>query len=264
MPFTECVDGPSASRYVEVKGNRVLVTAESNVSEHQLDLAITSVPFRNWISKLEAQSEHFTLHNAIVQSVDLFGSRIGFVKLKSEVTDKDGDPVPGIVFLRGGSVAVLVVLQCAETGKQHCLQVRLNSVPAVLPMNMTLPAGMLDGSGDFVGAMAREMEEETGIKCESTDLVDMTAMAYGDKFEGMYPSVGGSDEFIRLFLYKRIMPADQIKELNGKLAGKKKEMEKIALCLVPLDDLWKMSSDAKALSALFLYEKLGLSGAALA
>jgi len=29
---------------------------------------------------------------------------------------------------------------------------------------MAIPAGMLDGNGDFAGAMAREMEEETGIR----------------------------------------------------------------------------------------------------
>lgn len=36
----------------------------------------------------------------------------------------DGDPLAGICFLRGGSVAVLVILQSEETGKEYCLQVR--------------------------------------------------------------------------------------------------------------------------------------------
>ena len=35
---------------------------------------------------------------------------------------------------------------------------------------MALPAGMLDGNGDFGGAMAREMEEETGIRSSAPQM----------------------------------------------------------------------------------------------
>ena len=136
--------------------------------------------------------------------------------------------------------------------------------------------------------MAREMEEETGIKCsvvrnintflfkacrkkscqpsetasrlpslpvcpgDAANLVDMTALAYGEKFEGMYPSVGACDEFIRLFLFKRVMchgrsgrvakktslhnssrsarmdrPQRDIAALEGRLMGLREENEKI-------------------------------------
>merc|ERR1712008_240446 len=91
---------------------------------------------------------------------------------------------------------------------------------------MSVPAGMLDGDGDFCGAMAREIEEETGIRCESAKLIDMTSMAYGDSCEGMYPSVGGSDEFVRLFLYKEVKTEDDLNALQGKLTGKKKKKKK--------------------------------------
>jgi hypothetical protein len=37
---------------------------------------------------------------------------------------------------------------------------------------------------------------------KESKLTDLTELAYGDKYEGVYPSVGGSDEFIRLYLYK--------------------------------------------------------------
>ena len=38
---------------------------------------------------------------------------------------------------------------------------------------------------------------------DAANLVDMTALAYGEKFEGMYPSVGACDEFIRLFPFQK-------------------------------------------------------------
>ena len=43
---------------------------------------------------------------------------------------------------------------------------------------------------------------------------------YGDAFEGMYPSVGACDEFIRLFLYHKVMPEKEIVSLEGYLRSK--------------------------------------------
>jgi hypothetical protein len=55
--------------------------------------------------------------------------RVGFVKIKSDCILKDGNTsheptmLPGICFLRGNSVAMLVVLKCAEDGKLYSLLV---------------------------------------------------------------------------------------------------------------------------------------------
>lgn len=258
--LTLCMHRRRPRRQVPLGGRRVPVIGEANISLALLDRALAFVPFKAWLSKLERNSDSFSLHRIYIQSVDMFGNRVGFVKLKSEVTDRDGDSLAGICFLRGGSVAVLVILECAEDGFEHCVQVQIDNVCTAQPRNMALPAGMLDGNGDFSGAMAREMEEETGIKCDAANLVDMTALAYGEKFEGMYPSVGACDEFIRLFLFKRVMPQRDIAALEGRLMGLREENEKIRLCLVPLKDLWRLSSDSKALSALLLYSKLKETG----
>ena len=40
---------------------------------------------------------------------------------------------------------------------------------------------------------------------------------YGEDFEGMYPSVGACDEFIRLFLFRRRMRQEEILSLEGRL-----------------------------------------------
>jgi ADP-sugar diphosphatase len=53
----------------------------------------------------------YKLRSINIQSVDFFGGeRIGFIKLKAEVSNDDGEKFPGSVFLRGGSVAMLVSL----------------------------------------------------------------------------------------------------------------------------------------------------------
>eukprot|EP00435_Cladocopium_sp_Y103_P028550 s428_g7.t1 len=238
----------------------VPLEAEANVSPALLEQALSFVPFQDWLRKLQRHRDSFRLQRVTVQSVDMFGKKVGFVKLKSEVYDRDGDPLAGICFLRGGSVAVLVILESEETAKEYCLQVRIDNVCTVQPQYMALPAGMLDGNGDFGGAMAREMEEETGIRCDAKNLLDMTALVYGEEFEGMYPSVGACDEFIRLFLFRRRMRQAEILSLEGKLMGLREENEKIKLCLVPLADLWHLSPDAKNLCALLLYSKLKEAG----
>jgi len=124
-----------------------------------------------------------------------------------------------------------------------------------------IPAGMLDHSGDFAGVAAKELEEECGIHISEKNncLVDLTDFAYGDRFRGMYPSAGGCDEFLRLFVYQEEITSEKLESLKGKLTGNRDEGELITLKIVSLADLWKEAPDSKALSALYLFEKFKLA-----
>lgn len=76
--------------------------------------------FKTWVStlqhslSLQKQQSHtfhatpYVLRQIDVQAVDFFGERIGFLKLKAEISNKNGETLPGAVFLRGGSVAMMV------------------------------------------------------------------------------------------------------------------------------------------------------------
>jgi len=185
------------------------------------------------------------------QSVDMFGHHIGFVKFKSEVL-KDGKYVPGIVFMRGPSVAILTILICE--GKEYALTTVQARVP-ISKLFLEIPAGMLD-DGTFMGKAACEMQEETGIVVKIEDLIDLTLLAYGNKYPGIYPSPGGCDEYIRLFLYRQEVSVEKLKELEGKCTGAIGTHEFISLRVLPLENLWHETSDVKALSSLFLYEKV--------
>jgi hypothetical protein len=87
-----------------------------------------------------------------IQSVDMFGPRVGFVKLRSEsqvlVASQDADgshptviDVPGIVFMRGGSVGVLIILACE--GEEYTILTYQARVPAADHNLPEIPAGML-------------------------------------------------------------------------------------------------------------------------
>jgi len=71
----------------------------------------------------------------------------------------------------------------------------------------------------------------------------------------MYTSAGGCDEFLRLFVFREIVTQQYLDSLKGKLTGNREEGELITLKIVPLSCLWREAPDAKALSALYLYDK---------
>jgi hypothetical protein len=98
--------------------------------------------------------------------------------------------------------------------------------------------------------------QECDLVIAEDELVDLTELAYGDKWRGMLPSAGGCDEFLRLYMFRREVERGVLTELEGRLTGLREEGERIKLHIVPLQEAWKLSPDAKLLSCLTLYEKL--------
>ena len=52
----------------------------------------------------------------------------------------------------------------------------------------------------------------------------------------------------------------ELLDLQGKATGLREEGEIITLQVVPFEDLWRQTADAKALSALALYDRLMAAG----
>ena len=88
----------------------VPVTLTSDLSQEQL---LSFPAFKTWISTLQhslstQQNKSHTFHSAPfklrkiqVQSVDFFGrGRVGFIKLKAEISNDDVEKLPGSVFVR--------------------------------------------------------------------------------------------------------------------------------------------------------------------
>jgi ADP-sugar diphosphatase len=119
---------------------------------------------------------------------------------------------------------------------------------------------MLDGSGHFKGVAAEEIAEECNIVIGESELTDLTELAYGDSYRGIIPSSGGSDEFYRMFVFRREVEPAVLTELQGRLTGLMAEGEYIKLNIIPLGDLWKSTPDAKALCALALFDCLKRQG----
>lgn len=219
----------------------------------------------------------------------MFGPRIGFLKLTAHVATADGaSRLPGVILLRGPAVAMLVVLipddlpdgDGVDDGEAYVV---LTVQPRIATGSLgfvELPAGMLDGSSNFAGAAAREIEEELGLVIRQDELTCLTDRAAevrrtrgggGGGVAGgsdqlaqretlpyaMFPSAGGCDEYIKIFSHERRVPRDTLREWEGKYGGLRDQGELITLKVVPLEDLWlEGGMDAKALAAVTLYKQL--------
>lgn len=155
-----------------------------------------------------------------IQNVDWFGKDppdgrgrfIGFVKLKADVENGKDVPLPGIAFLRGGTVAMLMILRPSDSKTERwVIMTEQPRIPAGSLRFLEIPAGMMDDNKTFSGAAAKEIKEETGLTVHEDELQNLTRLALDQidvkEFEskeklqyGMYPSPGGSDEFMAIFL----------------------------------------------------------------
>ncbi|KAH7309281.1 NUDIX family hydrolase-like protein [Rhexocercosporidium sp. MPI-PUGE-AT-0058] len=265
----------------KLPGTDVSVTLVDDLSKEE---TLEFPAFKNWISALQSNMalqsnpEHiyykspFVLRDIKIQAIDRFGKRIGFMKIVANITNSEGDFLPGAIFLRGASVGMLVLLQPddlpteSQDEKHVVLTVQSRAATGCLQF-VELPAGMVD-NGSFSGTAAKEIQEEIGLEIPEDDLINLSELAIPACPEGeeqspraMFPSPGGSDEYIPIFLYEKRVPRDQLKEWTGKLTGLRSEGEKITLKLVKLEDLWlEGAQDAKALAACALYDGLKRSG----
>jgi ADP-sugar diphosphatase len=202
--------------------------------------------------------------------------RIGFVKIKSDCTlveEVDGKNtnditssgatdtatttttishrLPGICFLRGNAVSVLVALFCEDSC--YSLLVEQPRIPLGHASCWELPAGMMEGDS-IVGTAVMELEEECGIHIDPHELVDLTALScqlavdQGHLPEaGIATSPGGCDEMVRFLYLERLVTREELEAMKDRLTGLREQGEVITLRVVPMEDVWKVSGDAKAM-----------------
>lgn len=129
---------------------------------------------------------------------------------------------------------------------------------------------MLDAEPDIIQKAISEIKKETKLSFEPSELIDLTELSlreanHSSRAESlqkaMYPSPGGSDEFISIILCVKELDRLDIVQLQNKLTGLRTRGELIMVSLSLFEDLWKEGArDAKTLAAWTLYEGLTRSG----
>jgi hypothetical protein len=191
----------------------------------------------------EFHKSPYVLRAIHIQAIDRFGKRLGFIKLAATITnsERESESLPGAVLLRGASVGMMVLLQPDDLpqgshDEKHVLLTVQPRVPAGGLQFVELPAGMVDG-GTFRGMAAAEMKDELDLEILEERLINLTELAIPeknvDKLEettprAMFPSAGGCDEYIQIFLHQMTVPRAQLEEWTGKLTGLRDEGEKVS------------------------------------
>lgn len=188
----------------------------------KLDIIFESPKFRKWLDDFNTNQIDFK--EFTITDVDFFGPvnplKLGFVKGFGLAFDKEtGDPIPSVVFLRGNSIAVLIIVKIKETGEMYillCNQLRFPSGRALTEAC----AGMIDDQTKHViGVVFNEVKEETGFIIKQQELIDLGTIR---------PSGGGCDEVINLYAWESEITQDEFNEKNTNIFGNGKH-EKIKL-----------------------------------
>jgi 8-oxo-dGTP pyrophosphatase MutT (NUDIX family) len=120
--------------------------------------------------------------------------------------------------------------------EKHVLLTVQPRVPAGGLQFVELPAGMVE-DGTFRGTAAIEIKQELGLEIPEEQLINLTELAIPEKKmeelgeatpRAMFPSAGGCDEYIQIFLHEVKVPRAQLKKWTGKLTGLREEGEKVS------------------------------------
>jgi 8-oxo-dGTP pyrophosphatase MutT (NUDIX family) len=200
-----------------------------------------------WKTWFNSATSNFNIKKINIFKINMFGDKIGFVHFEVIGFDKEGNPFPGIVFLRGDSVSIFTVINNKDNGEKFVLLVDQSRIPSAKNI-LESPAGMVD-EGNPSSIAIQELKEEVGsdIDFSQSNLF---------KLESGFSSPGGSDEFITIYSYELFLSSSDIEKLNGRITGNKNENEFIKIKIVPFDKVFSISESIITKFAAYAYQNI--------
>ena len=262
------VDDLNSCMYMKLQGNTWGVLKDTLVfwrerktqeeMNDEFDFICRFPPFLDWCKKYDFHTDPaYSLKWIEIQQIDPFGNikktSKGFLKFEPRI-DKEGldRPIPSIIFMRGDSVCILIVL-IVDDGKKYSVLTKQPRIATGKSKFLEIPAGMLDGNR-IISAGISEIEQETGILVNGNDLINMPdALTLTQK--SLYMSPGGCDEAISFLVYEASATREQIQKLQGRKCGEKDEGEQINVTVVSLETVSDVCADAKTIAALYYYDR---------
>ena len=233
---------------VPFAGSTVTIKYPTVITQDELNAVLNAPKFKAWEEAI-AQDGNLEVRVINLKGVFMFGKAVGFVFMCTETYDKKtGKQLPGVVFLRGDSVAILMILVDDVTGDKYVaytIQPRVASAESAM---IEITAGMVDENTHMFKSVAtKELKEELDV-----DIIDSELVSLGS----MTPSGGATQETIHLYMCTKTVSHDAIVSMIGKRTGEEETLEQIIVGVKPLAEFRQMCldghiNDAKAMCALY-------------
>ena len=210
--------------------------------EKSLDALTVAPKFVNWLHSI-LDTREINVTSIMITDINWFSAKpdplkLGFVKciLSNAIDSKTGKKImSNIVFIRGHSVAVLIIVKVLEkTEEQNVKYYVLLCEQMRAPMGKKINeicAGMTDSEGNIMSVVLKEVKEETGINIKHIE--ELWPLGT------IMPSPGACDEVIYLYAFETVMSEREFEEKQNKLFGNVDEHEDIKLKFVEINEYEK-------------------------
>lgn len=171
-----------------------------------------------------------------------------FALLDTKTVSPEGNPLPGIVFIRGHACVIVPCLRNRKTNEERFLIVKQHRIGNG-QLTVEFPAGMLDESTDDpLGVAVRELEEETGLAVGKEEIFKLS--------DGpLYSSPGATDEAIFFFGCIKEIDDEQFRAFKGKKCGNSHETEFITVELALQEEILAACTSIQVMVGLYLFNR---------
>jgi 8-oxo-dGTP pyrophosphatase MutT (NUDIX family) len=198
------------------------------INSYDITRARRSSLFTNWLDRINNDNPEWAIHGITLHGVHSCDDEVKMIHFVADITDADGNKLPGIVLLRGDTVDVLTVIRCqGEDYFVFVSQLRAAAGGDVL----SNPSGMVDNHEPTAYAALRELAEETGISIGEGNLIELFNNPTDNPYM-LYVSPGVSDERAAFYAYTMNVKPDLMIALTDHIAGKIEEGEQTRLHVV--------------------------------
>lgn len=230
------INSKQKKSYFSKKGNKKMIriknipiTFVENYTREQIETIMKSHKLINYIDR-NISNKNVKINSIRIDKVNFFGKNVGFIYLEADI-EVNGAKVPGIAFIRGDSVAILLVLNTInKNNEKEKYSIMVEQYRANIgKFTKEIPAGMIDEEGQVISTAIKEIEEEVGqLNITKENLTFITKYA---------PSAGGCDENISIYVAEIDIEYDTLMDFQDKITGAENENESIKLDVVKFKDI---------------------------
>lgn len=200
--------------------------------------------FQRW--KKELSSHGVDLHGVEeIHTLHRHNGEVLFSLVSVDARTQEGDKLPGLCFLKGMVVSVLVCLIDEATGEKFLLLIRQRRLCNGEEL-LEQVAGMVDGDDQPLNAATREVIEEVGLAVNPEDLVLLNEKPY-------FPSSGTSDEAMYFYYVEKTMGREEIFQYDGRQMGVISEHERIITTVMTIPQALATMTNANGLLVIYKY-----------